>query len=267
MSDNNTINISIKTFTGKLIKINCRSDDTVLSIKQKLQKDESFVSEILARVASNTSPEKAVENADLVVEAIVENLDIKKNLFRSLDKVAPKHTVFVSNTSSLLIADIAADTPKRKPQFAGLHFFNPVPVMKLVEVIRIPETNEETYKKLIEFSHAIGKVPVTCKDNPGFIVNRLLVPYLGEAIRMMERGEATIKDIDTAMKLGCGYPMGPFELLDYAGLDTNKFVMDGWTEKYPGNPLFAPSETINKLVKEGKLGCKSGEGFYKYNKK
>jgi len=235
--------------------------------KDDKQKADNFISETLGRLVTNTSPERAVLNADLVVEAIVENLDIKKKLFQSLEKAAPKHTIFVSNTSSIPICDIADETPNRKPQFGGLHFFNPVPVMKLVEVVRIPETSDDTYNKLIDFSHAIGKEPVTCKDTPGFIVNRLLVPYMAEAVRMLDRNEASIKDIDTAMKLGAGYPMGPFELLDYVGLDTTKFILDGWSRKYPGSPLFAPLDSLNKLVRDGKTGRKSGEGFYKYDKK
>jgi len=139
--------------------------------------------------------------------------------------------------------------------------------MKLLEVICIPETSEDTYKKVMEWGSTIGKHTVTCKDTPGFIVNRLLVPYMMEAVRLLERGDASARDIDAAMKLGAGYPMGPFELLDYVGLDTSKFIIEGWAEKFPENPLFKPVQTLNRLVEEGKLGMKSGEGFYKYNKK
>ena len=179
--------------------------------------------------------------------------------------MAPEKTIFASNTSSLPIADIADATPSRKDRFGGLHFFNPVPVMKLLEVIRIPETSDETVQAMQEWGKAMGKTTVAAKDTPGFIVNRLLVPNLMEAIRMVERGDATAKDVDIAMKLGAGNPMGPFELADYVGLDTIKFIVDGWHQKYPDQPLFKPSPTLDKLVAEGKLGKKTNEGFYKYD--
>lgn len=139
--------------------------------------------------------------------------------------------------------------------------------MKLLEVIRIPETSDETFNKMLEWGKAMGKATVKCKDTPGFIVNRLLLPYMSEAVRMLERGDATAEDIDTAMKLGAGYPMGPFELIDYVGVDLQKFIMEGWKDKFPNNPLFQPSPLIEKLVKEGKFGRKTGEGFFKYDEK
>ncbi len=148
-----------------------------------------------------------------------------------------------------------------------MHFFNPVPVMKLVEVISTSLTSSQTTAALAAFGTAVGKKTVACKDTPGFIVNRLLVPYMFEALRMCERGDASKEDIDAAMKLGCGYPMGPFELCDYVGLDTTKFIMDGWHKQYPSDPLFQPSELLNKLVAEKKFGTKTGEGFYKYPSK
>jgi len=146
-------------------------------------------------------------------------------------------------------------------------FFNPVPVMKLVEVVNIDSTSEDTFKTLKSFGESVGKTAVTCKDTPGFVVNRLLCPYMLEAINLVERGDATFEDVDVAMKLGAGYPMGPFQLLDYVGLDTFKFIIDAWHKRYPDEPRFKPSQTVNKLVSEGKLGVKSGEGFYKYEKK
>ncbi|XP_046630518.1 hydroxyacyl-coenzyme A dehydrogenase, mitochondrial-like isoform X1 [Neodiprion virginianus] len=239
-------------------------------VAKKLYKDnptegEKLVKSALASIEVSTDLQAAVKTTDLVIEAIVENLEAKHKLFASIDDVAPASTIFASNTSSLSIGEIASVT-KRKDRFGGLHFFNPVPVMKLLEVIRIPETSDETYNTLMEWGKAIGKTCITCKDTPGFVVNRLLVPYMSEAIRLLERGDASARDIDIAMKLGAGYPMGPIELADYVGHDTTKSILDGWHKKFPDNPVFKPTETLNKLVKEGKLGVKTGEGFYKYNK-
>uniref|UniRef100_A0A5F9DJF3 Hydroxyacyl-coenzyme A dehydrogenase, mitochondrial n=1 Tax=Oryctolagus cuniculus TaxID=9986 RepID=A0A5F9DJF3_RABIT len=194
---------------------------------------DEFVQKTLSSITTTTDAASVVHSTDLVVEAIVENLKVKNELFQRLDKFAAEHTIFASNTSSLQITSIANATT-RQDRFAGLHFFNPVPVMKLVE------------------------------DTPGFIVNRLLVPYLMEAIRLYERGDASKEDIDTAMKLGAGYPMGPFELLDYVGLDTTKFIIDGWHEMDSKNPLFQPSQSLNQLVAEKKFGKKTGEGYYKH---
>lgn len=230
---------------------------------EKPEDGEAFVQKVVKNIAIATDAASVVKGTDLVVEAIVENLKIKQNIFGSLDKVAPEHTIFASNTSSLPIADIASSTA-RLDRFGGLHFFNPVPMMKLVEVIKTPSTSQPTFDTLLDFSKALGKHPVSCKDTPGFIVNRLLVPYMMEAIRLHERGHGSKEDIDVAMKLGAGYPMGPFELLDYVGLDTSKFIVDGWHAMDPDNPLFSPSPLLNKLVSERKLGKKTGEGFYKY---
>jgi 3-hydroxyacyl-CoA dehydrogenase len=223
----------------------------------------------MTRIKTSTDSAKAVGDADLVVEAIVENLDVKRKLFGALDAAAPKHTIFASNTSSLPIESIATST-KRLDRFGGLHFFNPVPQMKLVEVIRAPHTSDATFNALLAVTKKMGKVPVKCKDTPGFVVNRLLVPYILEAMRMAERGDASTEDIDVAMKLGAGYPMGPFELADFVGLDTLKFIADGWNASgkgLKGSPLVQPLPILEKLVKEGKLGRKSGAGFYSYEGK
>lgn len=233
---------------------------------QDAQKQSAFVKDVMSRITTNTDAVAAAKNTDLVIEAIVENLEVKKRLFAALDAAAPKHTIFASNTSSLPIGDIAAATT-RKDRFGGLHFFNPVPMMKLLEVVRIPETSQETFDRLVQLGKALGKTTVECKDTPGFIVNRLLVPYMMEAVRMLERGDASAKDIDTAMKLGAGYPMGPFELADYVGLDTTRFIIDGWSQKFPDVQMFKQSPYLNKLVAEGKLGKKTGQGFYNYDKK
>uniref|UniRef100_A0A8C5M0W9 Hydroxyacyl-coenzyme A dehydrogenase, mitochondrial n=1 Tax=Leptobrachium leishanense TaxID=445787 RepID=A0A8C5M0W9_9ANUR len=230
---------------------------------EKPEAASQFIEKSLANLSTSTDAAAVVHSTDLVVEAIVEKLDVKHELFKGLDKFAPEHTIFASNTSSLPITDIANSTT-RQDRFGGLHFFNPVPLMKLVEVIKTPMTSQTTFESLLDFSKALGKTPVSCKDTPGFVVNRLLVPYLMESVRLHERGHASKEDIDIAMKLGAGYPMGPFELLDYVGLDTSKYIIDGWHQMEPENPLFAPSELLNKLVAEKKLGKKTGEGFYKH---
>ncbi|XP_054634591.1 hydroxyacyl-coenzyme A dehydrogenase, mitochondrial [Dunckerocampus dactyliophorus] len=228
----------------------------------KPEAGEAFIQKALQNISTSTDTASAVQSTDLVLEAIVENLQIKQDLFTGLDKVAPEHTIFASNTSSLPITDIASATT-RLDRFGGLHFFNPVPMMKLVEVIGTSATSQETFDSLLNFGKALGKTTVSCKDTPGFIVNRLLIPYMMEAIRLHERGHGSKEDIDIAMKLGAGYPMGPFELMDYVGLDTVKFIMDGWSKMDPNNPIFAQSELLNKLAAEGKFGKKTGEGFYK----
>nr|ACO11196.1 Hydroxyacyl-coenzyme A dehydrogenase, mitochondrial precursor [Caligus rogercresseyi] len=234
--------------------------------KENPEGAQGFVESALANISYTTDISSSIGTADLVVEAVVENLDLKRKLFREWDAAAPEKTIFASNTSSLPISGISEAT-QRQDRFGGLHFFNPVPIMKLLEVVRTPKTSDETFQAMLNWGQSMGKVTVECKDTPGFIVNRLLVPYQMEAVRMLERGDASAKDIDTAMKLGAGYPMGPFELADYVGLDTLKFIGDGWHRAYPDESLFEPSEIINKLVSEGKLGRKSGEGFYKYEKK
>lgn len=226
-----------------------------------------LIDSVMANISTSTSPLDAAASADLVIEAIVENLQTKQKLFKTLDEVAPAHAIFTSNTSSLPIGDIAKAT-KRLDRFGGLHFFNPVPQMKLVEVIKIKETRKDVFDALMEFSKKLGKAPVACKDTPGFIVNRLLVPYMMEAFRLVERGDASYQDVDTAMKLGAGYPMGPFELADYVGLDTTKFIVDGWYKSgkgLVGNDLVAPVKILEEKVANGHFGRKSGKGFYDYS--
>jgi len=252
-----------------LDKSQARINESIKRVAKKKFKDdtaagEKFVEGSIANLSIATNPDVSLSTADLVVEAVSENLDLKKKLFSAYDQVAPAKTIFASNTSSLAIGDIAASTPGRLDRFGGLHFFNPVPVMKLLEVIRIPETSDETFQAMMAWGKAMTKTCVAAKDTPGFIVNRLLVPNLMEAIRLVERGDATPQDVDIAMKLGAGHPMGPFELADYVGLDTTKFIIDGWAQRYPDETLFQPSPLLNKLVSEGKFGRKNGEGFYKY---
>jgi len=203
-------------------------------------------------------------DCDLVIEAIVENLDVKKALFTELGGVCKPETIFASNTSSFPIGEMA-EASGRPTRFVGLHFFNPVQLMRLVEVVRTDETDEDVFASARAFGEACGKSPVSCKDTPGFVVNRLLVPYMTQALLMLERGDATREDIDTAMQLGCGYPMGPLTLTDYVGLDTTLFILQGWKERYPDEPAFEVPAILERLVAEGKLGRKTGEGFYKWD--
>jgi 3-hydroxyacyl-CoA dehydrogenase len=222
-----------------------------------------FVDKAMANVSTSTALTDAVADTDLVIEAIVENIEVKRNVWKSIDDAADARTIFASNTSSLPIREMAEVTG-RADKFGGLHYFSPVPMMKLCEVVRSDHTSDETIARLTAFAEEQGKTTVACKDTPGFIVNRLLVPYMAEAVRMHERGDASTKDIDTAMRLGCGYPMGPFELMDMTGVDVCAFILRGWAEKYPDEPLFKPTETLEKMVSEGRLGRKTGHGLYKY---
>jgi 3-hydroxybutyryl-CoA dehydrogenase len=197
-----------------------------------------------------------------VIEAIIENVDEKARVFSALDAIVADTAIFCSNTSSLCITELAAKT-KRPDRFAGLHFFNPVPLMKLVEVIRALTTSDATYRAVYAFAGSLGKEPITAPDKPGFIVNRLLVPYLLDAIRSYEHGLGTVEDIDKGMKLGCGYPMGPFTLLDFVGLDTTYYIANIMSEEYR-EPAYAPPPLLKRMVLAGRLGKKSGEGFYRY---
>jgi 3-hydroxybutyryl-CoA dehydrogenase len=201
-------------------------------------------------------------SCDLVIEAIIENVDEKAKAYSALDAIVGEHTIFCSNTSSLCITELAART-KRPDRFAGLHFFNPVPIMKLVEVIRALTTSDETYRAVCAFAESLGKEPITAPDKPGFIVNRLLVPYLLDAIRSYEHGLGTVEDIDKGMKLGTGYPMGPFTLLDFVGLDTTYYIANIMFDEYR-EPAYAPPPLLKRMVLAGRLGRKSGQGFYKY---
>ena len=211
---------------------------------------------------SGTTKLEDLKGCDIVIEAIVENIDDKAAAYKVLDDVVAEHTIFCSNTSSLCIAELASKT-KRPDRFAGLHFFNPVPLMKLVEVVRGLSTSDETYRTVFAFAQSLGKEPITAPDRPGFIVNRLLVPYLLEAIRTYESGLGTVEDIDKGMKLGCGYPMGPFTLLDFVGLDTTYFIANIMFDEFK-DPAFAPPPLLKRMVLAGRLGKKSGHGFYKY---
>ncbi len=206
-----------------------------------------------------------LSSSDLILEAIVENLDAKRVVYRALDALCGPDTIFCSNTSSLTITEMAAAT-KRADRFAGLHFFNPVPVMKLVEVVRGLETSDAAVAAVTAFARALGKEPVSCRDNSGFIVNRLLVPYLLDAIRAHEQGVGSLEDIDTGMKLGCAHPMGPFELLDYVGLDTVYAIAEIMFAEYR-EARFAPPALLRRLVLAGRFGRKTGRGFHEYDER
>jgi len=205
---------------------------------------------------------RTLESCNLIIEAVTERPDVKKSIFAKLDEIVGAECVFASNTSSISITELASGT-QRAPRFVGLHFFNPVPVMKLVEVIRGVNTSEATMDACLEFVRSIGKEPVVCRDTPAFIVNKLLVPYLLDAIRMLESGVATAEDIDAAMVHGTGYPMGPIRLVDYVGLDTACHVADVMYDEL-GETRFKAPVMLRRLVQAGRLGRKSGRGFYDY---
>jgi 3-hydroxybutyryl-CoA dehydrogenase len=219
---------------------------------------------VLGRLSGVVSLDELAD-CDIVMEAIVENLDEKKKTFTALNEVVKKEAIFASNTSSLTVTQMAMFT-RRPDQFVGLHFFNPVPVMKLVEVVRTLLTSQETFDAAFELARSFGKEPIACRDNSGFVVNRLLVPYLLDAIRALEEGVASAEDIDKGMQLGCGYPMGPFTLLDFVGLDTTYYIANIMFEEYR-EKRFAPPPLLKQMVQAGRLGKKSGRGFYEYAKK
>jgi len=212
---------------------------------------------------SFTTQVSDLADCDLVIEAIVEELDAKHALFGELDGLCGENTIFASNTSSLTITDMAAAT-ERPDRFVGLHFFNPVPVMKLVEVVRTIATSDETFDRAFAFSKAVGKVPIAAKDNSGFVVNLLLVPYMLDAIRQLERGVASVEDIDTGMTLGCGYPMGPFLLCDFVGIDTLYKISEIMFDEYR-EERYAPPPLLKRIVALGRYGRKSGKGFYDWS--
>jgi len=219
--------------------------------------------ETRARLHGTTSFDDLAE-CDIIIEAIIENLEEKQNTYRHLDAICKGETIFASNTSSLSITQMmAATSPARQRRFIGLHFFNPVPIMKLVEVVRTILTDADVYEDAIAFAKKLGKVPVRASDKTGFIVNRLLVPYLLDSIRALEEGVGSIVDIDNAMKLGCGYPMGPLTLGDFVGLDTTYYIAEIMFNEFR-EKRFAPPPLLKRMVMAGLYGRKSGRGFYDY---
>jgi 3-hydroxybutyryl-CoA dehydrogenase len=217
--------------------------------------------DLLSRIDATTSLEKLAE-VDVVIEAVLEDLAVKKELFAKLDSILRPEAIRCSNTSSLCITEMAAST-RHPERFVGLHFFNPVPLMKVVEIIPALSTNPKATEAIFGLARRLGKTPIAAPDRPGFIVNRLLVPYLLDAIRALEEGVGTREDIDAGMKLGCGYPMGPFELLDFVGLDTTYYIANIMFDEFR-EKRFAPPPLLRRMVLAGHLGRKSGKGFYDY---
>lgn len=255
-------------------------DVTVLEVEQKfLDKGFAGIEKSLAKFAEKgalketphavrarlkgTTDNQDLADCDIVVEAVIENLGEKKKMYTALDAVVKKEAIFASNTSSITITELMTAT-KRPDHFIGLHFFNPVPLMKLVEVVRTIATAQAVYDSAYEFAKKLGKVPVRTSDKTGFIVNRLLVPYILDAIRAYEEGVGSIEDIDNAMKLGCGYPMGPFTLLDFVGLDTTYYITQVMYDEFKER-RFASPPLLKRLVMAGWYGRKSGKGFYDYS--
>ena len=255
-------------------------DVTVLEVEQKfLDRGFAAIEKSLAKFAEKgtiketpqairgrlkgTTKKEDLAGCDIVIEAIIENVAEKKKMYASIDGIVKKDAVFASNTSSISITELLTST-KRPERFVGLHFFNPVPLMKLVEVVRTIATADEVYQSAYEFAKKLGKVPVRTSDKTGFIVNRLLVPYMLDAIRAYEEGVGSIEDIDNAMKLGCGYPMGPFTLLDFVGLDTTYYITHVMYDEFKER-RFASPPLLKRLVMAGWYGRKTGKGFYDYS--
>ena len=221
--------------------------------------------EIRGRLSGTTSFNDLAD-CDIIIEAIIENLDEKRSTYKQLDEICKPETIFASNTSSLSITEMmTATSGERQRRFIGMHFFNPVPLMKLVEVVKTILTDDDVYEQAVEFGKKLGKVPVRAGDKTGFIVNRLLVPYMLDAIRALEEGVGSIVDIDNAMKLGCGYPMGPFTLGDFVGLDTTYYIAEIMFNEFR-EKRFAPPPLLKRMVLAGLYGRKSGRGFYDYTK-
>lgn len=221
--------------------------------------------EIRGRLSGTISFE-ALADCDIIIEAIIENLDEKRSTYRQLDEICKPETIFASNTSSLSITEMmTAASAERQRRFIGMHFFNPVPLMKLVEVVKTILTDNDVYEQAVDFGKKLGKVPVRAGDKTGFIVNRLLVPYMLDAIRALEEGVGSIVDIDNAMKLGCGYPMGPFTLGDFVGLDTTYYIAEIMFNEFR-EKRFAPPPLLKRMVLAGLYGRKTGRGFYDYTK-
>jgi len=253
----------VREVSGEIVDQGLKSIDKNLArLVEKGTIDGAKKDEIQGRLKGTTALED-LKDCDLVMEAIIEQLPVKRELFSALDAICPPTAIFASNTSSLTITEIATAT-KRPDRFVGLHFFNPVPVMKLVEVVRTIATDPAVYEEMVAFGAKLGKTPVRAHDSTGFIVNRLLVPYLLDAIRALEEGVGSIEDIDNSMKLGCGHPMGPLTLLDFVGLDTTYYIANIMFDEFRER-RFASPPLLKRMVLAGWNGKKSGRGFYDYS--
>ncbi|SMC49002.1 3-hydroxyacyl-CoA dehydrogenase family protein [Papillibacter cinnamivorans] len=265
-----------QVFAKKDLDVTVRdiSDEILVRAKDKLEKGMAKLVEkgrmteeartgVLKHITFTTDL-KAAADVDLVVEAVLEVLDVKKSLFKELDGICKPETIFASNTSSISITEIASAT-KRPDRFIGMHFFNPATVMKLIEVIRGAHTTDETFKKVYDLSSYIGKEPVEVQEAPAFVVNRILIPMINEAIALYAQGTASVADIDKAMMLGANHPMGPLTLADFVGLDIVLHVLDTIYSE-TGDPRYAAHPLLRKMVRGGILGKKSGKGFYDYSK-
>lgn len=257
--DANMLSKGIKSIEDSLGKVAAKAVKDGKADKATAEKQASAVR---SRITTS-SDLGALSSCDLVIESIIEDLDIKKKCFADLGKICGKNAILASNTSSFAITQLG-EASGRSAQFLGLHFFNPVQMMKLVEVVKTKDTKDDIFQKGFEFSKSIGKEPVACKDTPGFIVNRLLVPFLAQGLLLLERGVASVQDIDIAMMYGAGMPMGPLTLADYVGLDVCYKILKGWTERFPNEPAFFIPAVLTKKVNEGKFGRKTGEGFWKW---
>ncbi len=242
----------------RALKAITKSLERMLS-KEKITEDQ--MKEALSRISFSTNIE-SLKDVPFVFEAIFENLDVKKEFYEKLDAISREGVIYASNTSSLSITEMAS-LVKQPGHFIGMHFFNPVPMMKLVEVIPALQTEKATIELALEMAKKLGKTAISCKDTPGFVLNRLLVPYMLDAVRLLEQGVASRDDIDTAMKLGAGMPMGPFELMDFTGVEISQLVGDIFFEATK-EPRFAPPGLLRNMVKAGYLGRKTGKGFYEY---
>ena len=245
-----------------------RAEKTIATSLSRMVKKEVYTEEqakeIQGRI-SFSSDVATLADAPLIIEAVFEDINVKKELFNKLDAVCGADTVYATNTSSISITEMGA-LVKNPANFVGMHFFNPVPMMKLVEIIPALQTVAATTELALAFAKKIGKTTITCKDTPGFVVNRLFVPYILDAVRLLEEGVASAEDIDTAMKLGCGMPMGPLEFQDFAGADIGYHVGNIFYE-YMKEPRFAPPGLLRQMIKAGYLGRKTGKGFYDYSDK
>jgi len=247
------IDTSLKKVAGSAVK------------KGKMTQEEADANAAsTSGLITGTTDHEQLADCDMIIEAIIEDYSIKNPMWENLGKMCNPDTIFASNTSSLSITKQALASG-RPDKFCGLHYFNPVQVMKLVEIVRTDHTSEETYQTAKQFVQTIKKTGITCKDTPGFVVNRLLVPYMAQAIALVERGDATPEDVDIAMQLGAGHPMGPIHLSDYVGNDINNFVLQGWVDNFPEEPAFMVPELLKQKIAANELGRKAGKGFYEWD--